>query len=189
MRAGGGAGVRWVWRLRPIWPGTTACARPLVRRVLDSSGLVEVSVAGWAQAAYADPGALGAVGTRTARAHGAALTVRLAHLVPGARRAPLRPASPARGLHAEGEAGLRLLRHAGARRDPHCGPGRPGSAGRGAGGQAGDAAPRPDAAGPVARAIAEAASWVGCTECEVERVEPASARAAVRAEVASALAG
>jgi uncharacterized protein len=48
---------------------------------------------------------------------------------------------------------------------------------------------RPDAAEPVARAIAEAASWVGCTACEVERVEPASARSAVRAEVAVALAG
>jgi hypothetical protein len=48
---------------------------------------------------------------------------------------------------------------------------------------------RPDAAAPVAQAVAEAASWVGCTECEVERVEPASARAAVQAEVASAMAG
>jgi len=41
----------------------------------------------------------------------------------------------------------------------------------------------------VARALAEAASWVGCTSCEVERVEPASASAAVRAEVTTALAG
>ena len=48
---------------------------------------------------------------------------------------------------------------------------------------------RPDAAAPVARAVAEAASWVGCTECEVERVEPASARGAVRSEVTGALAG
>ena len=48
---------------------------------------------------------------------------------------------------------------------------------------------RPDAAVPVARALAEAASWVGCTSCEVERVEPASARSAVRAEVTTALAG
>ena len=48
---------------------------------------------------------------------------------------------------------------------------------------------RPDAAGAVARAVAEAASWVGCTDVEVERVEPASARAAMRAQVASAMAG
>jgi hypothetical protein len=41
----------------------------------------------------------------------------------------------------------------------------------------------------VARAVAEAASWVGCTECEVERVEPAPARSVVRAEVAAAMAG
>ena len=48
-----------------------------------------------------------------------AFPVRLPHLVPGTRRAPLRPAPPARGLHAEGEAHLRLLRHARARRQPH----------------------------------------------------------------------
>jgi len=48
---------------------------------------------------------------------------------------------------------------------------------------------RPDATAAVGRAIAEAASWVGCTGCDVERVEPASARAAVQAAVASALAG
>jgi hypothetical protein len=41
---------------------------------------------------------------------------------------------------------------------------------------------RPDTAVPVARALAEAASWVGSTSCEVERVEPASARASVRAD-------
>ena len=33
-----------------------------------------------------------------------------------------------------------------------------------------------------------AAAWVGATSCEVERVEPASARAAVRAKVVAALA-
>ena len=42
--------------------------RPLVRRALPSSGLTEVSVEGWAPAAYADPGALEAVGTRSAGA-------------------------------------------------------------------------------------------------------------------------
>jgi hypothetical protein len=48
---------------------------------------------------------------------------------------------------------------------------------------------RPHAAAPVARALAEAVSWVGCTTCEVERVEPVSARAAVLAEVRTALGG
>jgi hypothetical protein len=48
---------------------------------------------------------------------------------------------------------------------------------------------RPGAAVAVARALAETASWVGSTSCEVERVEPASARTAVRAEVRAALAG
>ena len=40
----------------------------LVRRVLDSSGLTKVSVAGWAQPAYADPGALERGGHPDARA-------------------------------------------------------------------------------------------------------------------------
>jgi hypothetical protein len=48
---------------------------------------------------------------------------------------------------------------------------------------------RPDADVPVGRALAEAASWVGSTSCEVVQVEPASARAAIQAEVAAALAG
>ena len=39
---------------------------------------------------------------------------------------------------------------------------------------------RPGAAAAVARALVEAASWVGCTSCEVERVEPATARARSR---------
>ena len=38
--------------------------RALVRRVLGDAGLTKVSVAGWQQAAYADPGALDAVGSR-----------------------------------------------------------------------------------------------------------------------------
>ncbi len=101
----------------------------LVRRVLDSSGLTKVSVQGWAQPAYADPGALERGGHPDARANGAALSVRLAHLVPGAPRASLPRPAPARGLYAQGEAHLRLLRHAGARRDEHGGPGRPRPAG------------------------------------------------------------
>jgi hypothetical protein len=48
---------------------------------------------------------------------------------------------------------------------------------------------RPDAVVPVARAVAEAASWVGCTSCEVQRVEPASALVAVRGALAEVCAG
>ena len=45
---------------------------------------------------------------------------------------------------------------------------------------------RPDAAAPVAGALMEAASWVGSTSCDVERVEPASARPGLEAEVVAA---
>ena len=93
--------------------------RALVRRALPSSGLTEVSVAGL------EAGRL----RRSRRAQRGrhpdagpdsdAVPVRLAHLVQGTAGAPLRRAAPARGVHAEGEARLRLLRHAGARRDPH----------------------------------------------------------------------
>ena len=38
--------------------------RPLVRRVLPSTALAPVAVEGWAKAAYADPDALGSLGTR-----------------------------------------------------------------------------------------------------------------------------
>jgi hypothetical protein len=48
---------------------------------------------------------------------------------------------------------------------------------------------RPDAAPAVARALAEAGTWVGSTSCDVERVEPASASRAVISEVASAFGG
>jgi hypothetical protein len=38
----------------------------------------------------------------------------------------------------------------------------------------------PGASSYVARALAEAAPWVGCTRVTVERVEPASASSALR---------
>src|SRR5580704_16394130 len=162
--------------------------RPLVRRVLEASGLQKVSVAGWKQAAYADPGALSAVGTRM-RGRTVMLSPfdsliwyrdrverlfdlrhRLEAYTPKQKRIYGYFAMPV----LDGTRMVGLV-------DP---------------GRRGDVLVakqvtllRPDAAGPVARAIVEAASWVGCTECEVERVEPASARAAVRAAVASALAG
>ena len=98
--------------------------RALVRRVLASSGLTAVSVKGWKQAAYADPEALERGGHPGARPDGDAVSVRLAHLVQGASGTLVRRAAPARGLHAEGEAHLRLLRHAGARRESHRGLGR-----------------------------------------------------------------
>ncbi len=69
----------------------------------------------------------------------APLTLRLPHLVPRAGRAALRSAPSTRGVHPEGEAGVRLLRHARARGHEDRGVGGPGTAGRRARGQAGDA--------------------------------------------------
>jgi hypothetical protein len=45
---------------------------------------------------------------------------------------------------------------------------------------------RPGAASHIARAVAEAASWVGSTSCIIERVEPAAARAELEALVVAA---
>ena len=47
---------------------------------------------------------------------------------------------------------------------------------------------RPGAAPQIASALVEAASWVGCTSCAVERVEPVTARAELAAGVAAGFA-
>jgi uncharacterized protein len=161
--------------------------RALVRGALDSSGLTEVSVAGWKQAAFADPGALSAVGTRMRgrtvllspfdsliwyrerleRLFG--LRHRLEAYTPKQKRVygyfamPVLDGTRIVGLVDPGRRGEVLVAK-----------------------QA--TLLRPDAAPAVGRALAEAASWVGCTSCEIERVEPVSAGAGVRAEVAAAFA-
>jgi len=162
--------------------------RALVRRVLPSSGLTEVSVAGWKQAAYADPGALSAVGTRM-RGRTVMLSPfdsliwyrdrlerlfdvrhRLEAYTPKEKRIygyfamPVLDGTRIVGLVDPGRRGEVLL----AKQVTLL---------------------RPEGAAPVARALVEAASWVGSTSCEVERVEPKSAQAAVRVAVTSALAG
>jgi hypothetical protein len=157
--------------------------RPLVRQVLDGSGLVEVAVAGWRQSAYADPGALGAVGTRmrgrtvllspfdsliwyrerVERLFG--LRHRLEAYTPKEKRVygyfamPVLDGTRIVGLVDPGRRDDVLVAK-----------------------QA--TLLRPGAAAPVARALADAAQWVGCSTCEVERVEPASARAELEALVA-----
>jgi uncharacterized protein len=163
-------------------------SRKLVRQVLPSSRLVKVSVAGWAQPAYAEPGVLAAVGTRV-RGRTVLLSPfdsliwyrerlerlfdvrhRLEAYTPKEKRIygyfamPVLDGTRIVGLVDPARRGEVLV----AKQVTLL---------------------RPDAARPVARAIAEAASWVGCTECEVERVEPNSTRAAVQVEVASAMAG
>ncbi len=161
--------------------------RALVRQVLPSSGLTKLSVAGWKQAAYADSGALSAVGTRM-RGRTVLLSPfdsliwyrerverlfdlrhRLEAYTPKEKRVygyfamPVLDGTRIVGLVDPGRRGDVLV----AKQVTLL---------------------RPGAAAPVARALAEAASWVGCPTCEVERVEPASARNAVRAEVAAAFA-
>jgi uncharacterized protein len=160
--------------------------RALVRRVRALSGLTEVSVAGWKQAAYADPGALSAVGTRI-RGRTVMLSPfdsliwyrerlerlfdvrhRLEAYTPKQKRIygyfamPVLDGTRIVGLVDPGRRGEVLV----AKQVTLL---------------------RGDAAVPVARALVEAASWVGSTSCEVERVEPAAARAAIRAEVAATL--
>ena len=159
----------------------------LVRGVVDAAGLTKVVVDGWKQPAYADSGALGAVGTRmrgrtvllspfdsliwyrerVERLFG--LRHRLEAYTPKEKRVYGYFAMPV----LDGTSIVGLV-------DP---------------GRRNDVLVakqvtllRPDAAPAVARALAEAASWVGCATCEVERVEPASARGAVRAEVTAAFA-
>ena len=161
--------------------------RPLVRRVLESSGLTKVQVAGWKQTAYADPGALSAAGTRqrgrtvllspfdsliwyrdrVERLFG--LRHRLEAYTPKEKRIYGYFAMPVL-------AGTRLVGLV----DP---------------GRRGEVLVakqvtllRPGAAPQIASALVEAASWVGCTSCAVERVEPVTARAELAAGVAAGFA-
>ncbi len=150
--------------------------RPLVRRALASSGLTEVSVEGWPQAAYADPGVLEAVGTRM-RGRSVLLSPfdsliwyreRLERLF--GLRHRLEAYTP-KEKRTYGYFAMPVL--AGTRIVGLVDPGRQG-----------DVLVakqvtllRPGAAAQVANALAEAASWVGSTSIVLERVEPASARA------------
>ena len=157
--------------------------RPLVRSALAASGLAKVSVAGWAPAAYADPGALDAV---DARLRGRTVLLspfdsliwyreRLERLFDVRHR--LEAYTP-KEKRVYGYFAMPVLD--GTRIVGLVDPGR-----------RGDVLVakqvtllRRDAAPAVARAVAEAATWVGCTGCEVERVEPASVRAEVSAHIA-----
>ena len=150
--------------------------RPLVRRVLPSTALVPVAVEGWAKGAYADPDALGWLGTR-ARGRTVMLSPfdsllwyrerverlfglrhRLEAYTPKAKRIfgyfamPVLAGTRIVGLVDPARDGDALVARQVTLLDP--------------GGWA-----------HVARALADAAAWVGCTRVTVERVEPASAAA------------
>ena len=149
--------------------------RVLVRRALPATGLVPVSVEGWKPAAYADPDALAMLATR-ARGRSVLLSPfdsliwyrerverlfglrhRLEAYTPKEKRTygyfamPVLAGTTIVGLVDPGRDGEVLVaKQVTLLRDG-----------------AGDA---------VARALVEAASWVGCTEVVVERIGPASAR-------------
>ncbi len=158
--------------------------RPLVRQVLGSSGLTEVSVEGWRQAAYADPGALEAVGTRM-RGRNVLLSPfdsliwyreRLERLF--GLRHRLEAYTP-KEKRIYGYFAMPVL--AGTRIVGLVDPGR-----------RGDVLVakqvtvlRSGAAAQIAGALVEAASWVGSTSCVIERVEPAAARAELEAAVSA----
>ena len=160
--------------------------RALVRRVLSSSALTEVAVRGMEAGRLRRSGcALESLGTR-ARGRNVLLSPFDSLIWYRDRaRASLRSAPPAGGLHAEGEAHLRVLRHAGARRHPDRRSGRPRPARRCPRGQAGHAA-APGAAPHVARALVRRRRGSAVRSATSERVEPASARAELEAELPSA---
>ncbi len=162
--------------------------RALVRQVLGATQLTRVSVAGWKQDAYADPGALSEVGSRM-RGRTVLLSPfdsliwyrerverlfdlrhRLEAYTPKEKRIygyfamPVLAGTRIVGLVDPGRRGEELV----AKQVTLF---------------------RPGAASDIARAVVEAASWVGSTSCVVERVEPESARAELEAEIAAGLAG
>jgi uncharacterized protein len=159
--------------------------RALVRRVLPESGLTEVSVEGWRQTAYADARALESLGAR-ARGRNVLLSPfdsliwyreRVERLFDVRHR--LEAYTP-KDKRVYGYFAMPVL--AGTRLVGLVDPGR-----RGAVLVAKQVTVlRPGAVAELARALLEAASWVGCTECEVVRVEPESARAELETHLAAA---
>ena len=157
--------------------------RPLVRRVLASTDLVEVTVEGWTPPGYADPAALALLGVR-ARGRDVLLSPfdslvwyrerverlfglrhRLEAYVPKHKRVygyfamPVLSGTTIVGLVDPGRRDDVLV----AKQVTLF---------------------RPAATAGVARALVEAASWVGCTEIDLERVDPVSARSELEGRVA-----
>ena len=157
--------------------------RPLVRQVLSETGLAKVTVEGWREPGWVDGAALASLGSR-ARGRSVLLSPfdsliwdrgrverlfglrhRLEAYTPKAKRTYGYFAMPVLG-------GTKLVGLV----DP----------GRLDGVFVAKQVTMFDARSTehVARAVVEAASWVGCTEISVERVEPASARTGLVSEIA-----
>lgn len=157
--------------------------RPLVRQVLPETGLAKVSVEGWREPAWADSAAVARLGSR-ARGRSILLSPfdslmwyrgrverlfglrhRLEAYTPKAKRTygyfamPVLGGTKVVGLVDPGRRnGVFVAKQVTMFDGPHT--------------------------EHVARAIVEAASWVGCTEISVERVQPASARPGLVSEIA-----
>ncbi len=162
--------------------------RPLVRRVLPSTGLVPVAVEGWKTPAYADPDALAALGTR---ARGRSVLLSPFDSLIWYRDRVERLFGLRHRLEAYTPKEKRLFGYfampvlAGTKIVGLVDPGRDGdvlvakqvtllTAG---------------STGQVAPALWDAASWVGCTAVALERVEPASARAGLEGALAATARG
>jgi hypothetical protein len=153
--------------------------RSLVRHVLPSTALVPVTVEGWAQGAFAHPDALGSMGMR-ARRRSVMLSPfdsllwyrdRVERLFGFRHR--LEAYTP-KAKRTFGYFAMPVL--AGTRFVALVDPARDGDALVAKQVTLLDSGSSPQ----VARALSEAASWVGCTRVTVERVEPASASSALR---------
>lgn len=157
-------------------------ARALVRHALPSTELIEVAVEGWKQPAFADPVALGALGTR---ARGRSVLLSPFDSLLWYRDRVERLFGVRHRLEAYTPKEKRIFGYfampvlAGTRLVGLVDPGRRGNV---------LVAKqvmllRPNASRSVATALREAASWVGCTEVLVERLEPEAARRGLEAHL------
>lgn len=162
--------------------------------VIDGCGLVPVTVEGWTKPAWADPKALETVPrgrhrttllspfdsliwerARTERVFG--FTHRLEAYVPKPKRVYGYFAMPVlAGGHLVGRVDPAREGRTLVARQASLGGDQPGGV------------PAKKAVGPTAEALAEAATWVGCTEIRVERVDPPELRTALATEAARAVA-
>ena len=155
-----------------------------------AAGLVPVEIAagrpdGTPLAAWADPRGPGPPGDRPAPDH-AAVAVRLAGLGPQAHAADVRLRAQPGGLRARRPSGCTATSPCRCWPAAACWAGstRPARAARSS--PAGSPWTRPAAAEPMARALTEAAAWVGCDSVALEQVSPPGLRSRLESALASA---
>jgi uncharacterized protein YcaQ len=159
-----------------------------LRAVIDEAGLVPVTVTGWDEPAWADPDALQALEVGLPRTHRTTLLSPFDSLIWDRARTE-RVFGLAHRLEAYVPAPKRVYGYfampvlAGGRIVARVDPVRRDGAlvGRTV------TFERPRAVGSVARAMVEAAAWVGCTDVTVERVVPPESAAPLRAALTAAM--